>query len=342
MAREAETMSDTQGDSGRPRILLATPIYDHVREQIEAACEVVRLEAGGRPSRDDLARVLPGVVGMLTSNQVKVDNDLIRDNPQLRVVSNYGVGYDNVDIPFATEQGLLVCHTREVLNDAVADLAYGFIIALAKRIVDAHGWTAQGSWGRQPPLPFGTDLRGKTLGILGFGRIGHAVARRAGVFGLRVVYYDPIRDPKAEDEGLASYGERDDVIREADFLSAHVFLDETTRGHIGQREFSLMKPSAFFINTSRGPVVNQAALIEALKDGTIAGAALDVFEVEPIPADDPIFSAPNLLMAPHMATATHETRQAMCELAGRNLIAAVTGGTPEAMVNPEALTKRKT
>ncbi len=334
-------MSETQTTPERPRIFLATPIYDHVREQIEAACEVVRLEGNARPSRDDLARVLPGVVGMLTSNQIKIDNDLIRDNPQLRVVSNYGVGYDNVDIPFATEQGLLVCHTREVLNDAVADLAYGFFIALAKRIVDAHNWMAQGSWGRQAPLPLGTDLRGKTLGILGFGRIGHAVARRAGVFGLRVVYYDPIRDPKAEDEGLAAYAERDDVIREADFLSVHVFLDETTRGHIGKREFELMKPSAFFINTSRGPVVNQADLVEALKSGTIAGAGLDVFEKEPVPQDDPILRAPNLLMAPHMATATHETRKAMCELAGRNLIAAVTGGTPEAMVNPEALKNRR-
>lgn len=331
------------GGSGiRPRVYLAMPLPGDLDEQIAAVCEVERYSGPGRVSREELARVLPSVVGMLTSNQVKIDNDLVLANPQLQVVSNNGVGYDNIDISFATAHGLLVCHTREVLNDAVADLVYAFILALAKRVVEAHDWVKGGSW--RPggtPLPLGIDLKGKTLGILGLGRIGHAVAQRAGVFGLQVLYYDPIRDPEAEDRGLATYAERDEVIQSADFLSLHVFLDPTTRGHFGERELRLMKPSAYFLNTSRGPVIDQRALALALSEGWIAGAGLDVFEVEPIPAEDPLLSSPNLLVAPHMATATVETRRAMTELAVRNLIATVTGGTPETPVNPEALQARR-
>ncbi|HEY8837803.1 MAG TPA: D-glycerate dehydrogenase [Dehalococcoidia bacterium] len=325
----------------RPRVYIATAIPDDVRGQIEVSCDVERYTGPGRATRDDLERVLPGVTGILTSNQLKIDNDLIVANPQLRVVSNNGVGYDNVDIPFATEHGLLVCHTREVLNAAVADLTYTFILALAKRLVEANEWLKGGSW--RPggtPFPLGVDLRDKTLGILGFGRIGHAVARRAGAFGLNALYYDPVRDPEAEDSGLATYAERDEVVSSADFISLHVFLDETTRGHFGEREFQAMKPGAYFINTSRGPVVDQRALAMALSEGWIAGAALDVFQIEPIPADDPLLSSPNLLVAPHIASGTVETRRAMVELAARNLIAAVTGGTPETMVNPEALQVR--
>jgi len=271
----------------RPRVYIATAIPDDVRGQIEVSCDVERYTGPGRATRDDLEHVLPGVTGILTSNQLKIDNDLIVANPQLRVVSNNGVGYDNVDIPFATEHGLLVCHTREVLNAAVADLTYTFILALAKRLVEANEWLKGGSW--RPggtPFPLGIDLKDKTLGILGFGRIGHAVARRAGAFGLNALYYDPVRDPEAEDSGLATYAERDEVLSSADFISLHVFLDETTRGHFGEREFQAMKPSAYFINTSRGPVVDQRALAMALREGWIAGAALDVFQIEPIPADD--------------------------------------------------------
>ncbi len=332
--------SAAAGSGNKPRIFLAGPIHEHVLEWLSAACEVVPFDGPGRPTHEDLARILPGVVGMLTSNQVKIDNDLIAANPQLLVISNNGVGYDNVDIPFATGHGLLVCNTPDVLTDAVADLTYGFILALAKRIAEAHHYVAGGNWQPGQQFPLGTDLRGKTLGILGLGRIGHEVAARAGAFGLKPLYFDPVRDHKLEDEGAVTYAERDQVIRSADFLTVHVFLDQSTRGHMGAREFALMKPSAYLINTSRGPVVNQRDLAEALQSGRIAGAGLDVFEVEPIPAGEPILTAPNLLLAPHMASGTVETRQAMSERAGRNLIAAVTGGVPEAMVNPEVLATR--
>ncbi|HZU77890.1 MAG TPA: D-glycerate dehydrogenase, partial [Dehalococcoidia bacterium] len=305
----------TTGSVGKPRVYLGVGMPPHVRAWIDAACEVEEYAGGGRAPREALVEALPRVVGLLTSNQVRIDNDLIAANPQLVVVSNVGVGYDNVDIPFATAHGLLVCNTPDVLTDAVADLTYGFIIALARRIVDAHQFIHAGSWQPGRPMQMGVDIRGKTLGILGFGRIGHAVARRAAPFGLRPIYYDPVRDPKAEDEGLAEYAEREQVLREADFLTVLVFLDEATRGHIGAEDFALMKPSAFFINTSRGPVLRQRDLAEALRTGQIAGAALDVFEREPIARDEELLSAPNLIVSPHIGSNTVETRQAMNERA---------------------------
>jgi glyoxylate reductase len=253
------------------------------------------------------------------------------------VISNNGVGYDNVDIPYATSRGVLVCNTPGVLTDAVADLTYGFMIDLARGITRADRFVRERQWGAAPPMALGTDLRGKTLGILGLGRIGSAVAERAGAFGLRVVYYDPVRNHSAEDRGVATYAERDDVIRSADFLSVHVFLDESTHRHIGTREFSLMKPSAYLINTSRGLVINQAELLAALDANELAGAALDVLEIEPPDPSEALLDHPNVILAPHIGSATAETREAMAKLAARNVVAGLTGGIPETMVNPEVL-----
>jgi len=333
--READRAA--RGTSTRPRVLLVNPVPAHILQQIQAACDVQQHAGRGRPSRDEIVAALPDVAGIMTSNQVAIDNDLIAANPQLRVLSNNGVGYDNVDVPFATAHGLLVCNTPNVLNDAVADLTMAFILALSRRLLDAHGHVASGAWSGGRLFPLGFDLKDKTLGLLGFGRIGHGVAARARVFGLNVVYYDPVRDYAAEAAGHVIYAERDDLLRSADLVSVHVFLDASTRRSMGEQEFELMKPSAYLINTSRGPVVDQQALVAALRSGRIAGAALDVFETEPIPAGDPLLSAPNVLLAPHMASGTAETRMAMVELAARNLVAGVTGGTPEAMVNPEVL-----
>lgn len=322
----------------RPRAFLATKVPDNVRRMLEDALDLQVYDGPGRRCpRDVLERVLPAVEGVLTSNGVPIDHGLIDAAPNLRIVSNFGVGYDNVDIPYATEHGLLVCNTPGVLSDAVADLTFGFIIGLARGILTADRHAKEGAWSRGETLSLGRDLRGATLGILGLGRIGHVVAYRAEAFAMRTIYYDPIRDPVAEDNGLAVYRTRDELLREADFVTVHVFLDEGTRKHVGAREFGLMKPTAYFINTSRGGVVDQPALVEALHRGQIAGAALDVVEKEPPDAGEPLLSAPNLVVTPHIGSATVETRQAMAELSARNLIAGLTGGTPEAMVNPEAL-----
>lgn len=319
-----------------PRILLAMPVPDHVRAMLDDACEVVTVPGGGRPTRDQLVDLLPTVDGILTSNQIKLDNALLDTCPNLKVISNNGVGYDNVDIPYATGRGLLVCNTPGVLSGAVADLTFALLLNLARHVPANEAHVRGGAW-KSGPGRVGIDVRGKTLGIIGLGRIGHVVAKTAQGFDMRVIYYDPVRDPKAEDTGLAAYRERDDVFREADFLTVHCFLDETTDKHISKREFDLMKPSAYFINTSRGPVVDEDALCAALHEGQIAGAGLDVMEVEPIGDDHALCSAPNVIVLPHMGSGTVETRLAMIELAARNVIAAVHGHAPETPVNPSVL-----
>jgi glyoxylate reductase len=321
----------------RPRVFLPTPALPAGRAIVEATCEVVAYSGPGRIPREDLIAALQEVDGVLTSNQIRYDNDLIDQCSHLRVISNNGVGYDNVDIPYATSKGILVCNTPGVLTDAVADLTYGFMIDLTRGITRSDRYVRERRWGREAAMPLGTDLRGKTLGILGLGRIGTAVARRAPAFGLDVIYYDPVRNHSAEDRGLARYRERDEVLREADVLTVHVFLDETTHRHVGARDFALMKEHAFLINTSRGLVINQADLVEALSSGRLAGAALDVFEIEPPDPQDALLDQPNVILAPHIGSATAETRQAMAELAARNVVAALTGKEPECMVNPEAL-----
>jgi glyoxylate reductase len=320
----------------KPNAVLATNVPPHVRSMLDDALELNVYSGPGRPEREWLILALQEAGGILTSNQVRIDNDLIDRCPKLRVISNFGVGYDNVDVPHATSKGVLVCNTPGVLSDAVADVTMGFVINLARGIIAADYFVRNGEWGRSQAPPLGMDLQGATLGILGFGRVGHVVARRAGAFGMRVVYHDPVRDPIAEDQHLAVFVERDALFEGSDFVSAHLFLDESTEHGIGTREFGLMKPTAYFVNTSRGKVVDQEALATALRLGTIAGAALDVFESEPPPANAPILSAPNLIATPHMASAAINTRIAMAELAARNLIDALMGKIPEAMVNPEA------
>jgi glyoxylate reductase len=320
----------------KPRAFLATRVPDQVRQLLDDALDLQVYDGPGRPSRELLEQVLPTVPGILTSNGVKIDNALIDAAPNLRVISNFGVGYDNVDIPYATEHGVLVCNTPGVLSDAVADLTFGFMIDLARGVLQSDRHVREGRWSRGEAMPLGRDLRGATLGILGLGRIGHVVAYRAEAFAMNTVYYDPVRDPIAEESGLVTYLERDEVLRQADFLTVHVFLDPTTRQHIGAREFGLMKPTAYLINTSRGGVIDQAALTEALRSHQIAGAAVDVLEQEPPNPDDPLLKLDNVILAPHIGSATTETREAMAALSARNLIAALTDGTPEAMVNPEA------
>ena len=325
----------------RPRVFLASTLLPSARAIVDEACDVTAYSGSGRIPRDELHAALQDVDGLLTSNQIRIDNDLLDACPRLRVISNNGVGFDNVDIPYATQKGVLVCNTQGVLTDAVADLTYGFMVDLARGITRADRYVRERLWGREPLPPLGVDLRGKTLGILGLGRIGSAVARRAPVFGMRVIYYDPVRNEQAERSGVVEYRDRDEVIGEADFLTVHVYLDPTTHRHIGAREFDLMKPGAYFINTSRGLVVNQADLVAALSSGRIAGAALDVFEIEPPDPTDALLDQPNVILAPHIGSATTDTRRAMAELAARNLVAALTGSTPEAMVNPEALSRRR-
>lgn len=319
----------------KPPALVALPLPAAALARLRERCEVRLLEGAATPER--VMERLGDAEGLLCSTRLPVDAALLRAGPRLRVVSNFGVGFDNVDLEEATRRGIAVCNTPGVLSEAVADLTMGLILALSRRLVDNALFVRQGGWtqGAAPP-PLGFDLVGKTLGIVGLGRIGRAVARRARAFGMEVRFHDVFRDP-GSDEDFCLYRDLDDLLAESDIVSLHVNLTPETRHLIGARELARMKPSSYLVNTSRGPVVDQRALAEALQRGAIAGAALDVLEVEPPLPDDPICSASNVIILPHVGSATRETRAAMLEMAVGNLLAVLHGEPPASCVNPKSL-----
>ena len=324
--------------SEKPLAYLASRVPDDALARIELQCRVRRYEGRGLPPKPELLAALSDADGLLGSAMLLIDSEALRAAPRLRVVSNIGVGYSNVDLATATERGVLVCNTPGVLTDAVADLTLTLIVSLARRLSESERFVREGRWTSSNAMALGTDVRGKTLGIVGFGRIGRAVAERAGPFGLRLLFYDIARD--VGEGGLAERRKLDELLRESDFVSLHVNLTPETERLIGERELSLMKASAYLINTARGPVVDQAALTEALREGRIAGAALDVLEREPPPPDEPLLQLANVIVLPHIGSATRETRRAMLDLAIENLLAALRGDRPPCVVNPEALERR--
>ncbi len=320
----------------KPRVYVALRLQTDARARIATACDATFFEGEGIPSREVLMAGLANVEGLIGSNQLPMDAEVLASGPRLRVVSNFGVGFDNVDLEAATAAGVIVCNTPGVLTDAVADLTLGLIIALARRLPEAERFARDGDWQRGASMALGTDVRGKTLGIIGLGRIGIAVAERARAFGMSIVFHDVFSDSPAK-ASFCSYREFDDLLSEADFVSLHVNLRPETRGLIGAKELTLMKPAAYLINTSRGQTVDQTALVAGLRSGELAGAALDVLEEEPLPPDDPLAKLPNVILLPHIGSATVETRQAMRDLAIDNLLAALRGERPKAVVNPEVL-----
>lgn len=260
---------------------------------------------------------------------------------QLKVIGNYAVGYDNVDVPAATERGILVTNTPGVLTETTADLAWSLLMAAARRLGEAERYLRSGAWKSWGPQMFlGVDVHGSTLGIYGMGRIGQAVAGRAKGFGIRVLYHDAVRlPPPRETELGATYVEKDALLAECDFVSVHVPLLPETHHAFGEAEFKAMKPSAVFVNTSRGPVVDEPALARALKAGEIFAAGLDVYEEEPTVHPE-LLECENAVLMPHIGSATRETRAKMAEMAAGNIVAALKGETPPNLVNPEALQKR--
>ena len=319
---------------------MALPLPDQSIARVLAECEVSRYDQRGQPSRQELIDAIAAADGLLGSAMLPVDADVLASASHLRVVSNFGVGFDNVDVAAATRLGILVCNTPGVLSDAVADLTLGLIVSLVRRLPEAERFVREGRWLPGQGVRLGNDLRGKRLGVVGLGRIGREVARRARSFGMQVCFHDVLQQ---HDEELAfcTYQDFDDLLRESDFVSLHVNLTEKTRHLISTRELSLMKPSAYLINTARGQIVDQPALVEALRERRIAGAALDVLEQEPPAPDEPLLQLENVIVLPHVGSATVETRRAMLELAIDNLLVALHGETPQCVVNPEALATRR-
>ena len=258
--------------------------------------------------------------------------------PKLKVISTVSVGFNHIDIDEATRRGVLVCHTPGVLNRAVTDLTMALIFSLALRLFENETFVRSGRWAaREPNPPLGSDIRDKTLGIIGFGRIGQDVTTRMQQLGMRTIWYDRYTGP-FDNAPKSEFRPLDDLLAESDFVSLHTNWEPGMAPILGAREFGLMKASAYFVNTARGPLVDQAALTDALENGSIAGAGLDVLHDEPPSADERIVTLPNVVCFPHIGSATEETRRAMRELAVENLLAALAGHMPPAPVNPEVLT----
>lgn len=271
--------------------------------------------------------------GLLSMISDRIDAALLTHASQLRVVANYGVGYNNIDVTAASARGVYVTNTPDVLTEATADLTWALILAAARRVGEAERALRTGSWNGWGPMQFlGHDVSGKTLGIVGAGRIGSAVARRAAGFAMRIVYTHPRVHPVLENECRAERLPLDVLLAQSDVVSLHVYLDAQTVHLIGTRELSLMKPTAILVNTSRGPVIDEAALVRALREGTIAGAGLDVYEDEPRLAAG-LIELENVVLLPHIGSGTVETRSRMAELAAHNVIAVLNGQRPLSPVN---------
>jgi len=290
------------------------------------------------PAREVLLREVTQVDGLLSLLTDRIDGEVMDAAPRLRVVSNFAVGFDNIDIPAATKRRIVVTNTPEVLTETVADFAFCLMLGAARRLVEGDRYARDGKWKTWEPLLLaGQDMYRATLGLIGLGRIGSAVARRAKGFEMRVMYYDPFRREDLEQSLQIEYRPFSDVVRQADFISVHVPLSEQTRHLIGREQFAMMKPTAVFVNTSRGPVVDQQALAEALAARRIFAAGIDVFEREPVPPDDPLLAQGNAVVAPHIASASIPTRIRMATLAAENLVAVLQGKRPPNPVNPEVL-----
>lgn len=323
----------------RPKVYVARRIPEPGLAIVRAVAETTLWDREDvPPPRELLLREVASVDGVLSLLTDRMDAELIDAAPRLKVISNYAVGFDNIDVPAATKRGIVVTNTPEVLTETVADFAFCLMLAAARRLVEGDAYARAGKWKTWEPLLLaGQDVHHATLGLVGLGRIGSAVARRAKGFEMRVIYYDPIRRQDLEQAQGIEYRSFEEVLREADFISVHVPLMESTRHLIGREQFKLMKKTAVFVNTSRGPIVDQQALAEALASRRIFAAGIDVFEREPVPPDDPLLKLANVIVAPHIASASVPTRTRMATLAAENLVAVLQGKTPPNPVNPEVL-----
>lgn len=334
--------------SKRPRVFVTRQIPQPGLDKIGEYYEVDLWPEYTPPPYEVLlskAKEYDALVTLLTD---KIDCNLLKESqPKLRIVAQYAVGFDNINLECATKYGVYVTNTPGVLTEAVADFTWGLILAITRRIVEADAFVRSGEWyskktGWHPLMMLGFEVNGKTLGIIGMGRIGRAVAERAKGFKMKILYYDAYRLPPEMEEKLgAEYAPLETLLKESDIVSIHVPLTKETYHLISEKELKMMKPTAYLINTARGKVVDTEALVKALKEKWIAGAALDVFEEEPLPPDHPLTKLDNVVLAPHAASATTETRTKMAMLVAENLIAFLKGEVPPTLVNKDVVKVRK-
>jgi glyoxylate reductase len=320
----------------RPKVLVTRPLPGGAVELLSQHADVHLREAELPPSTEELRELASGCHGLLTLLTDRVDAALLDSAPALIAVSNMATGFDNIDVAAASERNVLVTRTPGVLTETVADFTFGLMLAAARRIAEADRYVRAGRWRTWGPSLFlGQDVYGATLGIVGLGGVGTAVAKRARGFGMRTVYFSRTRKPALERRYRMTFLPLEELLRQSDIVTLHVALTAETRRIIGRRELALMKETAVLVNTGRGPLVDQAALYEALKAGRIAGAALDVTDPEPLAPDDPLLTLENAVIAPHIASASTATRGRMAMLAAENLLAALAGRVPKDTVNRE-------
>ncbi|MBI5303091.1 MAG: D-glycerate dehydrogenase [Chloroflexi bacterium] len=320
----------------KPKVFVSRLIPEEGLAMMRDLTEMTVWEGELPPPREVMlhqARESDGLVTLLTD---KVDSELMDVNPHLKVISNYAVGFDNINIPAATERGIPIGNTPGVLTDTTADLAFTLLMAVARRIQESIDYVRAGKWKTWgPKLLTGVDIHGATLGIVGFGRIGQGMAKRASGFGMRVLYYDVYRREDLEKSMGVTFADLDTLYRESDFVSVHTDLNDTTRHMLNASAFAKMKKTAIVINTARGPIIDPNDLYDALKNGVIGGAGLDVTEPEPLPIESPLYSLPNCLIVPHIASASVATRAKMAQMAAANLIAGLRGDKLPTCVNPQ-------
>ncbi len=319
------------------KIVAYKRLPDDVLAYLREHAEVAQVDA---TQHEAFVAALKGADGAIGAS-VKITPAMLEGAAKLKALSTISVGFDNFDVPDLTRRGIVLAHTPDVLTESTADTVFSLILATARRVVELAGWVKAGHWQESiGPAQFGVDVQGKTLGIVGMGRIGGAVARRAAFgFNMPVQYTNRRPNPQAERAYGARRVELPELLGTSDFVCLQLPLTPETRHLIGAAELRSMKKSAILINASRGMIVDEAALIEALKAGTIHGAGLDVFETEPLPSDSPLLSLPNVVALPHIGSATHETRHAMALNAAENLIAVLGGTLTRNIVNPDVLDK---
>ncbi|MCI0563434.1 MAG: D-glycerate dehydrogenase [Nitrososphaera sp.] len=303
-------------------------------------CQVTLNKKPAPPSRKEILKNAAGKAAILCMLSDSIDAHVMdAAGPALKVISSYSTGFEHIDVTEATSRGIYVTFTADILAEATADLTFALLLACARRIVDADRLVRQDKWrvGWMPDLMLGHDVHGATLGVIGLGRIGSAVARRARGFGMKILYYNRNRNYKLEQELGASYSDLDRLLGQSDFVCLHTSSSSTSRHLIDMSRLRKMKNTAFLINTSRGPVVNEADLAKALREGLIAGAGLDVFEKEPLRKASPLVKLKNVVLLPHIGSATIQTRSKMGEIAAKNLLDVLNGRKPDSrfLVNPE-------
>ncbi len=323
----------------KPRVFSTHALFPDARKILDGACDVEYWTDSERPPRDEFLRRIKDKEGLVCLLTEKINEELLRAAPKLRIASNVAVGFDNIDVEACTKRGVVATNTPGVLDETTADFAWTLLMAVARRIAEGEQLARSGNWkGWNLDQLCGADVWGKTLGVVGFGRIGRAVARRATGFQMKVIYTDAVRAPEDVEKSVnAEFRDMNSLLAESDFISLHVPLLPDTRGLFDGPKFYRMKPTAFLINTSRGPVVDEAALVAALENKKIAGAALDVYENEPF--IHPGLKRANVVLAPHLASASTETRTKMAVMAANNIVALFKGQMPPNMLNPTVLKK---